>query len=240
MPSHEHGSTACSLADLTPSLYAAWRASELGALTERLERQLVLDRIGDASGKDVLEIGCGDGDLAVQLAQSGARVSAIDNSEAMIAAGRQRAVEHRSPVDFKLGRAQDLPFEANSFDIVIAVTILCFVGDADRVFREVKRVPRPGGRLVIGELGKWSLWAAGRRVRGWFGSGLWRSAYFRTAGELKRLAKRAGLQPIGVDGGIYYPRWTWAARLIAPIDRYLSRVTYLGAAFLVLEARKPK
>jgi SAM-dependent methyltransferase len=131
-----------------------------------------------------------------------------------------------------------LPFSAESFDVVAAITILCFVPDAAPVFHEMARVLRPGGRLVIGELGKWSSWAAMRRMRAWLGSRLWRSARFRTARELRALAKQAGLEPETLRGAIYYPRCGLAARLLAPCDRALGRLTTFGAAFLALAAVK--
>ncbi|WP_137128515.1 hypothetical protein [Roseomonas sp. HF4] len=55
------------------------------------------------------------------------------------------------------------------------------------------RVLRPGGRLVIGELGRWSLWAARDRIRGWLGSRLWRRSAFHSAADLRRAAEGAGL-----------------------------------------------
>lgn len=224
---------------LTPQLYARWRSSELGNTTERLERRLVLKHIGDVGDKDIIEIGCGDGDLAVTLAELGGRVAAIDASELMLAAARKRATERHTNVDFRLGIAEQLPYGDGSFDIVVAVTILCFVQDATTVFQEIARVLKPGGRLVIGELGRWSTWAAERRVRAWLGSELWKRGVFRTPDSLSQLARSAGLQPIAVKGAVYYPRSTWAARLLAPLDDRLGDLTTIGAAFLVLEASKP-
>lgn len=229
----------CVLPDLTPEVYVRWRASELGAITERLERRLVLAHVGEVGGRAVLEIGCGDGRLAVKLAEMGAEVSAIDASPAMVSAARELAGAHGTNVDFAVGKAQELPFPDESVDIVVAVTILCFVENAAPVFKEIARVLKPGGHLVIGELGRWSTWAAERRVRAWLGSRLWQRGFFRTPGSLRELARSAGLRPLSVEGAVYYPRWTWAARHLEPFDRGLSRMTNVGAAFLVLKAEKP-
>ncbi len=229
----------CELPGLDPEAYVRWRTSRAGAITERVERRLILELIGDVSGKIVLDVGCGDGDLAVDLSKHGAIVSGIDISEAMIEAGRQRAARDEVQVDFRIATAQQLPFPAEQFDIVAAVTILCFVEDPAPIFEEIARVLRPGGRLVIGELGKWSPWAAARRVRAWFGSALWQKGRFRTARELRALARRAGLEPTCVRGAVYYPRLGLAARLFSPWDRIVGRVTTIGAAFIALEATKP-
>jgi ubiquinone biosynthesis O-methyltransferase len=229
----------CEVPELEPDDYTRWRASEIGAITERLERRLILELVGDVRGLSVLDVGCGDGDLAVELSTRGANVVGIDASGSMIDAARQRADRAQADVDFKVATAQQLPFPPERFDAVVAVTILCFVDDAAAVIQEIARVLRPGGRLVIGELGKWNSWAAARRIRGWLGSPLWRKGRFRTGRELRALANNAGLEPGPVHGAIYYPRWVRAARLFELSEHRLGRLTTLGAAFLALRATKP-
>jgi ubiquinone biosynthesis O-methyltransferase len=229
----------CDLPGLDPDTYARWRASQVGMITERVERRLILDLIGDVRGESVLDVGCGDGDLAVQLSKHGGIVSGIDISEPMIEAAKQRAARDKVDIDFRVAAGQDIPFPAEQFDIVAAVTILCFVENPAPIFDEVARVLRPGGRFIIGELGKWSSWAAARRIRAWSGSPLWRKGRFRTARELRMLATRAGLEPTRVHGAVYYPRFGLAARLMAPWDHHLGGLTTIGAAFVALEAVKP-
>lgn len=224
---------------LGPGLYAQWRTAGIGVITEQLERALILELAGGVDARSVLDVGCGDGDLAFDLAQRGARVTGIDASPEMIGAARTRALAHGANIDFEVAAAEQLPFAAERFDLVAAITILCFVDDAAPVFREMARVLRPGGRLVIGELGKWSSWAAARRIRAWCGSALWAKASFRTAGELCSLARNAGLTVETVRGAIFYPRWRLAARLCMRFDRALGRVTTTGAAFVALAAVKP-
>jgi len=142
-------------------------------------------------------------------------------------------------VDLRVASAQSLPFSEAEFDVVVAVTILCFVEDATPAFAEITRVLKPGSSLVIGELSKWSAWAAGRRVRAWLGSALWKRGRFRTPRELCALARGAGLEPGRVMGANFYPRSVRAARLMKPFDARLGRLTTFGAAFIALVATKP-
>lgn len=227
------------LPGLDPQVYARWRASELGAITERLERRLMMQLIGDVAGRRVLEVGCGDGALALELARQGAVVTGVDASEQMLEAARQRARDAGVEVRFQLGAAEALPFPPDQFDLVVAQTILCFVKDGSPAFTEIARVLRPGGRLVIGELGRWSSWAAERRVRAWLGSPLWRRGHFRSPNELRRLAEGVGLVPGPVHSAIYYPRLASAARWMSGIDQRLAQITRVGAAFLAIAATKP-
>ena len=195
--------------------------------------------IGHVAGLDVLDIGCGDGALAVGLVRAGAHVVGLDPDPKMLRAARARANAARVELDLVDSRIETLPLASDRFDVVTAVTVLCFVQDEALAWQEMARVLRPGGRLVIGELGRWSLWAARRRIRGWFGAPLWRAARFHSAGELRRAALAAGLIVEEVRGAVFHPPSATLARLTAPLDARLGRQTTFGAAFIALRARKP-
>lgn len=225
--------------DLLPAAYAGWRRSTLGQITDRLEEKLLLKRIGPVQGLQVLDIGCGDGVLSTTLAAAGAQVTGLDASGDMLVAARRRAGAAGVALELAQGEAEHLPFPDSRFDVVLSVATLCFSGDPDRPVREMARVLRPGGRLVLGELGRWNTWSAVRRVKGWIGSPVWRAARFRTRRELRALAHHACLEGISVTGAIFYPPAGFAARAFAPVDAWIGGRTAMGAAFLVLTATKP-
>ena len=210
----------------------------LGQITDTLEQQLLFELLGSVAGKTLLDVGCGDGALASELARRGAIVTGLDADSVMIAAARRHAEIDGTQLHLVEGQAERLPFNDTAFDLVVAVTVLCFVRDAERAFAEMARVLKPGGRLVIGELGRWSLWAAQRRIRGWLGDPTWRAAIFRTAAELRGLAHAARLDVIEMRGAVHYPPRGIAARVLAPVDLWLGRKTTFGAAFIAALATK--
>ena len=223
-----------------PVIYADWRHSSLGEITEALEHRLIFRLTGSLRDKLVLDAGCGDGTLAQAAAgQEAARVTGCDLDPRMVEKARATAARNGMRIDFAVARLQALPFPDNTFDVVTCITVLAFVPETMQAVREMARVLRPGGCLVIGDLGKWSIWAARRRVRGWFGAKIWRTAKFRTAKELIALTRTAGLETGSVKGAIFYPPWTALARLLAPLDTTLGEMTTLGAAFVAIQVTKP-
>lgn len=225
---------------VTPGQYARWRASPLGATTEELEQRVVLDLAGKLEGKRVLDVGCGDGTYSIAAAERGAIVTGIDTSVEMLEAARRRADEESVNVELLVGDATKLPFADESFETVLAVTVLCFIADAQPAVREMARVLVPGGRLVLGELGRRSAWAAWRRLRRWLGSKAWQGATFRTPHELHAMVQDAGLSVERVRGSVYYPPIERVARWMAPLDLKLGEMTAEGAAFVAVAAVKPK
>jgi len=230
--------TAQSTEGLTES-YAKWRSSRLGRITDALEQQLLFELLGSVADKTLLDVGCGDGALASELARRGAIVTGLDADPAMIAAARRRSETEGTRLHLVEGQAERLPFDDAVFDLVVAVTVLCFVRDAEQAFIEMARVLKPGGRLVIGELGRWSWWAAHRRIRGWLGDPTWHAAMFRTAAELHGLARAAGLDVVEVRGAVHYPPCGLAAQVLAPVDLWIGRQTTLGSTFIAVSATKP-
>lgn len=190
-------------------------------------------------GRAVLDVGCGDGALTLAFSEAGAfPVTGCDVDRRMIVRAAARAAERAAPIAYAMGRAEMLPFHDASFDTVTAITVLAFVPEPEKALCEMARVLRPGGRLVIGDLGKWSQWAASRRIRSWFEDGMWQAATFRSAGEWRRLVRATGLHVEQLTGAIYFPRCTRIARLMAPLDPLLGGLTTVGAAFLTILASK--
>lgn len=113
----------------------------------RVWQRLVLSRI---YGKDVLELGCGLGDLQADMQESGYTCHAVEHSSEMVAAARvtlkRRGVGKEGQII--QGSAQHLPFDAAAFDTVVSTFPSEYIYDPATI-AEVARVLRPGGRLIV-------------------------------------------------------------------------------------------
>ncbi len=113
-----------------------------------------------AAGDAVLDVGCGTGDLMVDLAESispGVLGVGIDSSNEMIRIARQRSQDRGLRVKFAVGDACRLPFAAAAFDGVHCERVLMHFDDPEAAVREMSRVLVPGGRLVVTEP-DWAGW----------------------------------------------------------------------------------
>jgi ubiquinone/menaquinone biosynthesis C-methylase UbiE len=202
---------------------------------EAAEIAAVLDCTGDLAGKDVLDLGCGDGTYAFEASRRGARAVGVDPSSDALASAGRRARAVGTHARFEVADGGALPFDDQTFDVVIAVTVLCVVENPGRIVSEAARVLRPGGRLVLGELASWSSWALKRRLSR---RATWASAHFWTCNELSRLAQEAGLEPGPCRGAVHFPPFALAAAWMAPLDPLLSKLRCPGPAFLALTATR--
>lgn len=107
-------------------------------------------------GEAVLDVGSGAGTdslIAAQMVGAEGRVTGIDMTREMLAKARAAAAEMKATnVEFVEGEVEKLPFEAESFDVVISNGVIDLVPDKDAVFSEIHRVLRPGGRIQLADV----------------------------------------------------------------------------------------
>jgi ubiquinone/menaquinone biosynthesis C-methylase UbiE len=179
--------------------YDRWAASydsDDNPLTA-LEAPVVRRLLGRVRGKRVLDVGCGTGRHSVWLAQRGADVVGVDFSKGMLAKACERAGRAGVAAEFFVHDAsRPLPLAARSFDVVLSCLVLEHVKDLDGFFRQLARVCRRDGEVVVTAmhpamflLGKSANFkdASGAKVRP-------KSQHGQTLSDYVMAAVRAGLR----------------------------------------------
>lgn len=106
-------------------------------------------RVGAAPGMRLLDLACGDGNVAIPAARAGASVTALDLTPELLDAGRARASREGASIDWVLGDAEELPFEDASFDAVTSNFGAIYAPRHARTAAELARVCRPRGTIVL-------------------------------------------------------------------------------------------
>lgn len=146
MPSEPH------TAEQPPDHYDAFadayaRVNENGLFNRWYARPEVLRLLGDVAGRRILDAGCGSGPLLADLTARGASVAGFDASQAMIALARERL---GGEPDLRVADlTQPLPYDTEAFDDALAVLVLHYFEDWSQPLAELRRVLKPGGRLVV-------------------------------------------------------------------------------------------
>lgn len=130
--------------------YNEWHRQRLGEAPDIDPRQLaffdwLLDLVHPAPSADLLDVACGQGEFLSYAAGRGLRVSGVDLSDLAVEAARRRV----PAAEVRVGEAESLPFEADSFDLVSCLGSLEHFPDPVASAREMQRVLKPSGEALI-------------------------------------------------------------------------------------------
>jgi SAM-dependent methyltransferase len=133
---------------------ALWEKGDFTRIAESMREsgQAFVSGLGIRNGLKVLDLGCGDGTTALPEARSGAEVLGVDIAQNLVEAGNKRAGEQGlANCKFQEGDASDLhDLKDDSFDLVVSMFGAMFAPRPFDVAKEMVRVTRPGGRIVMG------------------------------------------------------------------------------------------
>jgi ubiquinone/menaquinone biosynthesis C-methylase UbiE len=141
---------------------ARWYARITGTAPQLAAARTAAEQLAEGlpSGAEVLEVAPGPGYLAIELARLGFRVTGLDISRTFVELATDAARQAAVDVEFRLGDAAELPFDADSFDLVVCRAAFKNFGRPVEALNEFHRVLRPGRTAVIHDMNKHASTAA--------------------------------------------------------------------------------
>lgn len=214
--------------------YNAWYKTPFGKYADKLEKDLVLHFIDPVKGMNILDIGSGTGNYSALLANRAANVVGLDSSPGMLHVAKKKTKQGEGDVDFILGDAENLPLKNQSFDAAVSVTSLCFIENFEKVVYEMRRIVKSSGKIVVGDLNKWSLYGIGKKLVSKFKESVYREAKFHSISELKYFFHK-----VKWDSTLFALPWmpNWLLKIFAQLEKPLSRLLKPFGAFIVLRIK---
>ncbi|MBE9593183.1 MAG: class I SAM-dependent methyltransferase, partial [Proteobacteria bacterium] len=153
---------------------------------DRLSSDLIIGLVRPKRGERVLDIGCGTGNHLLLFYRLGLDVTGLDASPYMLDIAKSRLGNKAS---FKIGSAEDLPFEDNEFDITTLIITLEFLDNPLEALREAGRVTK--SKVFIGVLNGLSLGCVYNKIYSLFSPSIFRETHLFTLWGLKEHVKKA-------------------------------------------------
>lgn len=130
---------------------STWESGDFGRVAKYNEpaAELFMAELPLRPGLQVLDVACGNGNLAIIAAREGCTASGLDIASNLIAQARARATAQRLRVGFEEGDCEAMPYADHSFDVVVSMFGVMFAPRPDRALAELVRVTRPGGLIAM-------------------------------------------------------------------------------------------
>src|SRR5262245_5146257 len=130
---------------------ALWAMGDYPSIAERIAKAGTdaVEAAAVSDGDTVLDVACGSGNATIPAAKTGATVTGLDLTPELLEAGKANAAEAGVEIDWIEGDAEQLPFDDDSFDVVVSVFGCMFAPDHAKTAAEIARVLKPGGRIGI-------------------------------------------------------------------------------------------
>jgi len=141
--------------DKVADAYDSYYQNDLGKRIDNLEKRIVGLFINEFNHKDVLEIGCGTGHWTSFLSEQGLKVIGIDISDKMLEKAKSKNIPNAK---FEVNDATNLPYADESIENIVCITSLEFIKNKDKALKEMHRVLKKNGTILIGTLNKNSEW----------------------------------------------------------------------------------
>jgi SAM-dependent methyltransferase len=144
-------STFPDLAQLKAGMKSTWMAGDFGRIANFSAHAAddFVQRLGIQPGTHILDVACGTGNTAIPAARAGASVTGCDIAINLLDQAKKRSAAENLEITFEEGDAEDLPFPADSFNVVISMFGAMFAPRPDRVASELLRVCKPGGMIAM-------------------------------------------------------------------------------------------
>ena len=196
--------------------YESWYQSPQGKAMDKSVEASIIALLNPKPGERVLDIGCGGGNNLLFFSKLGLGINGVDASPYMIGKAKER-LGHRCTL--RSGKAEDLPFDDNEFDIAVLINTLEFLNDPLKALREAGRVAR--NKVFIGVMNSLSWFCLCSKLQSLFQGSLFSHVRFYNLWELKSYVLTAyGHVPvdwncaqiwpsfIGKIGGFLPDRWS--------------------------------
>ncbi|MEA2603973.1 MAG: 2-polyprenyl-6-hydroxyphenyl methylase / 3-demethylubiquinone-9 3-methyltransferase [Acidobacteriota bacterium] len=201
----------------------------------RYLRRVLVDESGtDLRGKKTLDVGCGGGLLAEELARMGCDVTGVDPSEGSLEAARAHARQEGLAIDYRQATGENLPFPDAAFDLVCCCDVLEHVDDLSRVISEIARVLRPGGIFLYDTINRtFRSWLVAIKL---FQEWSWTSFMPPDLHDWRQFIKPGELTVLLAGAGLVNQDLTGLRPAVHPLqtlrilrDRKRGRISYLEA-----------